>query len=270
MYEELHEKEFYFEPRSENLEDIVKNTMPREKNVFAIASYGYGLVFLARGAASVDSIDVDSKKIAWNFFLKAMIESCEYEEALQIMRNQRNETRTIIEQVPERYKKTAEEIRKLYADKNPGKKARHTPAPEGAKLLEVYPFLESNETYKRVKEADHNRKWNINEEELVQFLEKNARTYDVIYISTIRSWVLNCLYHSVTQFENKCDLRLRDAVEKRLNSQGLFYEAVPIPWEIGASVANPISERVYPFLTIKREMPIDDLSEMTIYVGRKR
>src|SRR3989338_11012622 len=151
MSNDLYETDFYFEPRQEELEDILLHTKPRNKSVCAIASYGYATAFLAAGAMFVDAVDVDPKKIAWNHFLKELIRKSTYEHALRAMQKQ-EAAEEVIDAIPQRYREEAKKVLRIYS----GLKEEA--------LRKAYPFLRDAKKYAQVRGAINEERWNITEE----------------------------------------------------------------------------------------------------------
>ena len=275
MYEHLYEKEFWFSPRREELEDILVNTEPRGKRVLAVASYGYPLAFLAEGASFVASFDVDPKKVAWNLFLRTMIQKCEYDEALRFMQQRANQEFicSIAEEVPEEYRTFAVLLAEKYLGiEETDNKIRCEMIPEEKKLFNVYPFVRDSKTYQQVKEAIKKGCWTIEEAEFLQFVEREAsnnKTYDVVYASTLRSW-MNIHIENEQNFRDKYDIPLSNAIDIILTENGVFYEAIIPPENFGGALSplQPFSNEIYPFLDVVLCTSNTDLLAQP-YIGTK-
>lgn len=258
-----------FEPVAESLQDLVSNTNPINKRFLAVASYGgFPLALLAEGAKYVLSFDVDPGKIGWNHFIKASIQSLEYEENLAFFRCQMDSATLeavrgrVSPLIPVEHREAGLERMLIF----------HLCYPHLAhRVASLYPHLKDEQTYQRVKTAVINGEWDIRQEELLDLLRtyaiEDGSKFDAMYVSSIRNWVLDIRYHGdVKRFEAEYDNRLGTLVTGLLNRGGIFYEVL-ISTDGFPKVR--ISPRFYPGLDIQEFASSDPNSATRVVVGTK-
>lgn len=258
-----------FEPVAESLQDVVGYTNPTDKRVLAVASYGgFPLAFLAEGAKYVLSFDVDAGRIGWNHFLRASTSALNYRENLAFFQHQPDalkpqDIRDRVELLlPVDYAQEAFNRMIIF----------HLCYPHFAnRVTTLYPHLRDEQTYQRVKDTVSRGGWEIRQEECLTLLRGEALSgkegFDVMYISSIRNWVLDIRYQGdVEKFETDYDGELGKLVTGLLNERGIFYEA--LIFADGFPKVR-IPPRLYPGLDIQ-EYPSYDLDSNTkIVVGTK-
>ncbi len=306
--EPLIDNRTFFEPRRESLEDIVICTQPKGKAVLAVAGYGYPLVFLAEGAENVLSFDVSTGQIAWNHFLRASILAFDYEESLaffprlikhKVGRYQKiNDIeddrdmdptdqkeieaikKKVREFVPRKYRREA--IEQMWEFRLGNHRLWDGYERIRQKIEQIYLHLRGRATYERVKEAVKNDRWKIVESELAALLEKESgrgNHFDVMYVSSIRNWVLHMMYEGNRKKFKEYDEKLGRLVDKLLIAGGIFYEVLVSArifdngFDDGESPGRPfprvrISPELYPGLSIQTHR--SHYSGTTLVVGKKQ
>jgi len=259
----------FFEPVLESLEDIVAYTAPQGKRVLSVAAFGFPLAFLSEGAKEVLSFDVDYSKIAWNHFLRASILTLNYEENSDFFRH---------EMSPSGLERIKEKVRKLIPDEYSKEALKYVfifnlgCSHLKDRITQFYPHIRDKTTYERVKETANNGGWEISQDELLKLLEgveisQKGRQFDVMYVSSIRNWVLDARYkNNVQWFEKDYDRKLGKLASSLLNEGGVFYETLIS--EQGFPRVK-ISPRLYRGFDIQ-EYPSQDVnSKSVIIVGKK-
>lgn len=302
--ERLVDSRTFFEPRRESLEDIIKHTQPKDKKVLAVAGYGYPLVFLAEGAENVLSFDVSAGQIAWNHFLRASILALDYEESLvffpRLVKHKVGRYQMINDIEDDRDmdptdQKEIEAIKKKVREFVPRKYRREAIEQmrefrlgdhrlwDGYERIrqeieEIYLHLRDRATYEHVKEAVNNGRWKIVESELAALLEKESKRdshFDVMYVSSIRNWVLHMMYEGDKEKFREYDEKLGRLVDKLLIAGGIFYEVLVSArnFDDEGSPGRPfpkvrISPEFYPGLDIQSHR--SHYSGTTVVIGKKQ
>jgi len=262
----LYPESLHFRPMRESVPEIIDETQPCGRDVLSVAAFGYPFAFLAAGARRVLSVDVDHRQFAWNQILRGVILELDHAEALDFMLRKHTllAPARVLERILPRISSPFQEegavrfLEFLFYE------------PDLGNIIEIYPFLRDAETYQQVHLAIHEGHLVQECTELLSLLAgmEPARKFDVMFLSSVRNWVLHHQYDKKeAQFATHYDQPLAAAIRNRLNADGVVLEALIKPQELPKV---PLPDDLYEFLDIRVQSSRDPVSGSLIVTGHRR
>ncbi len=155
------------------------------EDVFCMACYGYPFVFLAEGAKSVVVCDLSISQLCWNEILGELIETDKRALILRLLSGGAG-VGELLSSVPkshERYGTCAEEVLFAFSNRFVALK------PTEAHLPIDYAFIYNEDAFCTVKNALLGGGAVFRHGELLQVLDSDCSGFDVVHLSSVRSWV---------------------------------------------------------------------------------